>query len=87
MRPLDFPLLADENIRGEVVEYERTQPEKLSTRAVVSEVDLEPRLDAVADGVPDGIVITPRSARRLRHVLKINTGFGGANGALVLSHG
>jgi len=45
-----------------------------------------PRLDTVAEGVPRGIVLTPRPADRLRHVLKINTGFGGVNGTLVLAH-
>ena len=33
-----------------------------------------------------GIVLTPRTATRLKHVLKLNTGFGGANGTLILSH-
>ena len=45
-----------------------------------------PRLNTVAEGVPPGIVLTPRTANRLKHVLKLNTGFGGANGTLILTH-
>jgi 3-oxoacyl-(acyl-carrier-protein) synthase len=45
------------------------------------------RLNSPADGVPESLVREPRAAIRLRHVLKLNTGFGGLNGALVLSHG
>jgi 3-oxoacyl-(acyl-carrier-protein) synthase len=45
-----------------------------------------PRLDIAAEGVPASIVIKPRPMARLNHVLKLNTGFGGVNGALILSH-
>jgi len=46
-----------------------------------------PRLNHLAEGVPLSLVKAPRSATRLNHILKLNTGFGGANGALILSHG
>jgi 3-oxoacyl-(acyl-carrier-protein) synthase len=46
-----------------------------------------PRLSHPAEGVPDSIVASPRSVTRLDHVLKLNTGFGGVNGAIVLGHG
>jgi 3-oxoacyl-[acyl-carrier-protein] synthase I len=46
-----------------------------------------PRLNVAAAGVPASIVREPRSAVRLKNVLKLNTGFGGMNGALILSHG
>jgi 3-oxoacyl-(acyl-carrier-protein) synthase len=46
-----------------------------------------PRLILPADGVPESIVREPRAATRLRYVLKLNTGFGGINGALILSNG
>jgi 3-oxoacyl-(acyl-carrier-protein) synthase len=46
-----------------------------------------PRLNLPADGVPESLVREPRMAAKLNHVLKLNTGFGGINGALVLSHG
>jgi 3-oxoacyl-(acyl-carrier-protein) synthase len=45
-----------------------------------------PRLSQPADGVPASIVVSPRSTQRLKHVLKLNTGFGGINGAIILSH-
>jgi len=45
-----------------------------------------PRLSNVADGVPPTLLREPRQATRLNLVLKLNTGFGGANGALILSH-
>jgi len=45
-----------------------------------------PRLNNLADDVPPTLSKEPRSTARLHHVLKLNTGFGGANGALVLSH-
>jgi len=45
-----------------------------------------PRLKLPADGVPASLVREPRCGVQLRHVLKLNTGFGGLNGALVLSH-
>jgi 3-oxoacyl-(acyl-carrier-protein) synthase len=46
-----------------------------------------PRLNVAAEGVPSDCLKQPRPASRLRHILKLNTGFGGVNGALVLSHG
>jgi len=46
-----------------------------------------PRLSNVADGMPASLVKEPRPAERLRHVLKLSTGFGGVNCALVLRHG
>lgn len=45
-----------------------------------------PRLGTAAQGVPAGIVREPRAVAWLNHVLKLNTGFGGVNGALILSH-
>ena len=45
------------------------------------------RLTEPAEGAPDGLLREPRAVPRLNHVLKLNTGFGGANGALILSHG
>jgi 3-oxoacyl-(acyl-carrier-protein) synthase len=46
-----------------------------------------PRLGVAADGAPASLVHEPRPAETLNHVLKLNTGFGGVNGALILSHG
>jgi len=46
-----------------------------------------PRLNAAAEGAPAGLVFEPRPASRLQHILKLNTGFGGVNGALVLGYG
>jgi 3-oxoacyl-(acyl-carrier-protein) synthase len=46
-----------------------------------------PRLNMVAEGVPASIVREPRPVAKLNHILKLNTGFGGVNGALILSHG
>ncbi len=46
-----------------------------------------PRLSVVADGMPASLVKEPRPAGRLRHVLKLSTGFGGVNCALILRHG
>ncbi|HUD81929.1 MAG TPA: beta-ketoacyl-[acyl-carrier-protein] synthase family protein [Candidatus Saccharimonadales bacterium] len=46
-----------------------------------------PRLNVAAEGVPSDCLKQPRPVARLRHVLKLNTGFGGVNGALILSHG
>jgi 3-oxoacyl-(acyl-carrier-protein) synthase len=46
-----------------------------------------PRLNVAAEGVPASIVREPRPVAKLNHVLKLNTGFGGINGALILSHG
>jgi 3-oxoacyl-(acyl-carrier-protein) synthase len=45
-----------------------------------------PRLKLAADGIQTSIVREPRPGLRLNHVLKLNTGFGGLNGALLLSH-
>jgi len=45
-----------------------------------------PRLTARADDVPASLVQEPRPALRLHHILKLNTGFGGVNGALILRH-
>jgi 3-oxoacyl-(acyl-carrier-protein) synthase len=46
-----------------------------------------PQLKVAAEGVPASIVREPRSVSKLNHILKLNTGFGGMNGALILSHG
>ena len=46
-----------------------------------------PRLNAAAEGAPASLLHEPRPAGRLGHVLKLNTGFGGVNGALILGHG
>jgi 3-oxoacyl-(acyl-carrier-protein) synthase len=46
-----------------------------------------PRLKVAAEGVPASVVRESRPAAKLNHVLKLNTGFGGVNGALILSHG
>jgi 3-oxoacyl-[acyl-carrier-protein] synthase-1 len=45
-----------------------------------------PRLNVAAEGAPKSLVREPRPGARLKNVLKLNTGFGGVNGALVLSH-
>ena len=45
-----------------------------------------PGLSVAAEGVPASIVREPRPASRLKNVLKLNTGFGGINGALIFSH-
>ncbi len=45
-----------------------------------------PRLKFAAEGTPASLVYEPRPAAKLNHVLKLNTGFGGVNGALILSH-
>jgi len=45
-----------------------------------------PRLNIVAEGTPKSLLKEPRPAARVNHILKLNTGFGGANGALILSH-
>jgi 3-oxoacyl-(acyl-carrier-protein) synthase len=42
-----------------------------------------PRLNVPADGAPESLVREPRAAK-LKNVLKLNTGFGGMNGALIL---
>lgn len=45
-----------------------------------------PRLNTIAEGLPASLLKEPRAASQLKHVLKLNTGFGGVNGALILSH-
>jgi 3-oxoacyl-(acyl-carrier-protein) synthase len=45
-----------------------------------------PGLSVAAEGTPASLLRQPRAASRLKYVLKLNTGFGGVNGALVLSH-
>lgn len=45
-----------------------------------------PRLNTIAEGLPASLVKEPRLTSQLKHVLKLNTGFGGVNGALILSH-
>ncbi len=42
-----------------------------------------PRLTSPADGVPKSLLREPREGK-LKNVLKLNTGFGGMNGALIL---
>jgi 3-oxoacyl-[acyl-carrier-protein] synthase II len=46
-----------------------------------------PRLNVVAKDAPPGALKEPRPVTRLDRVLKLSTGFGGINGALVLNHG
>lgn len=45
-----------------------------------------PRLNTIAEGLPASLVKEPRPAPQLKHILKLNTGFGGVNGALILSY-
>ncbi|MGC3961193.1 MAG: beta-ketoacyl-[acyl-carrier-protein] synthase family protein [Verrucomicrobiota bacterium] len=45
-----------------------------------------PRLQTIAEGLPQSLVLTPRHNATLKQVLKLNTGFGGVNGAVILSH-
>ena len=45
-----------------------------------------PRLSKFADGAPHSLLKEPQPAARMNHILKLNTGFGGANGALIISH-
>ena len=45
-----------------------------------------PGLKVAAEETPASLVPEPRFTSRLDHVLKLNTGFGGVNGALVLRH-
>jgi 3-oxoacyl-(acyl-carrier-protein) synthase len=45
-----------------------------------------PRLDVAAEGMPASLLSEPRFGVRLKNILKLNTGFGGMNGALILSH-
>jgi 3-oxoacyl-(acyl-carrier-protein) synthase len=46
-----------------------------------------PRLNVTAEDAPPDALKEPRPVARLGHVLKLNTGFGGVNGALILHHG
>jgi len=46
-----------------------------------------PRLSVPAEGTPDSLLREPRFVARLNHVLKLNIGFGGVNGALILGRG
>jgi 3-oxoacyl-(acyl-carrier-protein) synthase len=46
-----------------------------------------PGLKIPAEGVPASLVREPRPVEKLNRVLKLNTGFGGVNGALILGHG
>ncbi len=46
-----------------------------------------PRLNVAAEGVPKNILREPNFNVRVKNILKLNTGFGGTNGALILSHG
>lgn len=43
-------------------------------------------LSRIAEGFPTSLVASPRNGARLRRVLKLNTGFGGVNGSVILSH-
>jgi 3-oxoacyl-(acyl-carrier-protein) synthase len=45
-----------------------------------------PRLDSPAEGFPKNLLHEPRFGVKLKNILKLNTGFGGMNGALILSH-
>jgi 3-oxoacyl-[acyl-carrier-protein] synthase II len=45
-----------------------------------------PRLSVPAENVPASLVREPRPVATLNRVLKLNTGFGGVNGALVLGY-
>jgi 3-oxoacyl-(acyl-carrier-protein) synthase len=45
-----------------------------------------PRLNICAEGAPASLVKESRPAARLDHVLKVNAGFSGVNGALILRH-
>lgn len=45
-----------------------------------------PRLNVAAEGAPASLVREPRSVTRLKNVLKLNTGFGGVNGAIILEN-
>ncbi len=46
-----------------------------------------PRLNTIAKDAPERTLKEPRAVTRLNHILKLNTGFGGVNGALILNHG
>lgn len=43
-----------------------------------------PGLSVAAEGTPKSLVKEPRNGVKLKNVLKLNTGFGGMNGALIL---
>jgi 3-oxoacyl-(acyl-carrier-protein) synthase len=45
-----------------------------------------PGLETPADSAPANLLRDPHPAASLKHVLKLNTGFGGVNGALILGH-
>ena len=45
-----------------------------------------PRLSVAAEGTPASLVLEPRAGVKLKNILKLNTGFGGMNGALILGH-
>jgi 3-oxoacyl-(acyl-carrier-protein) synthase len=45
-----------------------------------------PRLNHSAEDMPSSLVKTPCVVTRLNHILKLNTGFGGINGALILQN-
>ncbi|MEP6662828.1 MAG: beta-ketoacyl synthase N-terminal-like domain-containing protein [Verrucomicrobiota bacterium] len=45
-----------------------------------------PRLEVPAENAPPALLKQPRFGVRLQNVLKLNVGFGGINGAIVLSH-
>jgi 3-oxoacyl-(acyl-carrier-protein) synthase len=45
-----------------------------------------PRLETPADGAPKNLLREPKSGVRVKNVLKLNTGFGGMNGALILTN-
>jgi len=46
-----------------------------------------PGLKLAAEGAPSSLVREARRANRMNRVLKVNTGFGGINGAIVLGYG
>lgn len=45
-----------------------------------------PRLGSPAEGAPASLLRQPQPGAVLKNVLKLNTGFGGVNGAIVLGH-
>jgi 3-oxoacyl-(acyl-carrier-protein) synthase len=45
-----------------------------------------PRLRTPADGTPGSLLREPKAGVQVKNVLKLNTGFGGMNGALILTH-
>jgi 3-oxoacyl-[acyl-carrier-protein] synthase II len=46
-----------------------------------------PGLKAAAEGAPSSLLREGRAATRMNCVLKVNTGFGGVNGAIILGYG